>query len=153
MKGKAADIENLVDMLNRLVDPVEPAPIPLTPQTAGWWVLAVILAVIFTAGWWFARRRWKRGAYRRAALSELNMAGDDPAAIAGILRRVSLVAYPRRAVASLTGEEWLTFLQKNGRFPDSGQELLKAPYSGAAANTNDLRQAVRVWIQTHRAAP
>lgn len=146
----------LLDLIDRLAEPVEPAAVAMTPQTPGWAVLAVLLALLL--GWlvWRFVRRWKADAYRRAALAELEGAGDDPAAIADILRRTALAAWPREQVAGLSGRDWLAFLDATGGggFCDGpGRLLAQAPYredAGTAPGLHDL--AVR-WVRRHRAAP
>ena len=106
-------------------------------------------------GWlgWRAWRRWRADAYRRAALAAIAAAGDDPAAIADILRRAALAAWPRERVASLTGPDWLAFLENTGGdfSGAAGAELIAAPYrSGAASASPALRTAAEQWLRRHR---
>ncbi|GGH25004.1 protein of unknown function [Cribrihabitans marinus] len=148
----AAMPENLVDLIGALIDPPEPAPVPLTPQTGGWLVLALLVVVL--AGWlvhrWIARRR--ANAYRRDALARVETA-QTAAEIATILRRAALAAYPRGEVAGLTGSAWLTFLERTGRegFPAAaGAELRSAPYRAeTAAPSTALRDAAAAWLRGH----
>jgi hypothetical protein len=145
---------NLIDLLDQLVEPPAPPPVAMTPQTAGWAVLAVLL-VLFLAwlGWRFWRR-WRANAYRRAALAELDAAGDDPAAIAAILRRTALAAWPRERVAGLTGPDWLRFLDATGGGDGfetgAGQALTFATYSVAPGPTPGLAELAGHWIRRHR---
>jgi hypothetical protein len=94
--------------LSRLNDIVAPPPVPWWPPAPGWWLLgAALLAVIATLSW-AALLHYRRNAYRRAALAEIDAIGkvNDPAsaaALSAVLKRVALVAYPRSDVASLTG--------------------------------------------------
>lgn len=149
-----ARVTNLVDLLDQLIPPAEPKPIPMTPQTAGWAVLLVcVLGALAYAGWRFLQH-WRRNAYRRAALAALQGAGQDAAAIALILRRSALAAYPRTEVAGLSGEDWLSFLDRTGRmtgFRDGpGVELARAPYAGDTVASPDLVDLARRWITGHR---
>lgn len=147
---------NLIDLIDQLVEPPMPEPIPLTPETAGWWVLAAVLLTALAYGGWRLWLHWQANAYRRAALTALDAAGDDPAAIAEVLRRVALAAYPRTDVAARSGEAWVAFLQDTGGFPaTAGPTLIQAPYARQSDSDapNVLRRAAKRWIQTHRAAP
>ncbi len=156
--GETAEVVNLVDLVDRLVEPAEPAAVAMTPQTPGWTLLALLLALFL--GWiaWRTVRRWQANAYRRAALSELQRAGDDPAAIAEILRRAALAAWPRERVASLSGRDWLAFLDATGGggFREGpGRALARAPYRGDPGPVPGLRDLAARWIRRHRteAAP
>jgi len=143
---------SLVGLIDRLAEPPMPDPVSLAPQTAGWWVLGAIAVLALAYGLW---RLWLHGranAYRRAALRELAEAEEDPARVATILRRAALAAYPRRAVAGLSGADWVAFLHATGSFPEAaGPSLIRAPYA-PAGETEKLRRAAERWIRTHRRA-
>lgn len=149
-----AGSESLVDLIDGLIEPVEPPPIPLIPQTWGWVALAVLIVLLIAwLVWrWAARRR--ANAYRRAALTALGQAGTATD-IAVILRRAALAAYPRVEVASLAGRDWVAYLDRTGRggFPAAaGEELRLAPYRDeAAAPSAELRDAAAMWLRTHHA--
>lgn len=146
-----ASADSLVDLLDQLILPGEPAPISMAPETAGWWVLGALLLVGAGA---LARgliRRHRAGAYRRAALAALAQAGDDPALIADILRRTALAAWPRARVAGLTGADWVAFLQRTGPFPaERAKALTQAPYAPARGRDPALSQAARDWVRHHK---
>ncbi len=147
---------SLVELIDLLEDPQEPPEIPLTPQTPGWIVLGVIAAVLLFLLIRWAVRKYRAGAYRRAALRELKDAGEDPAATAAILRRAALCAYPREKVASLAGADWLAFLDR--KFPGTGfadgpgQVFATAPYRASPPDPKAAALA-RTWIKRHRADP
>lgn len=144
----------LVDLINRLSEPPQPAAVSMFPQTVGWTVLAVVALTALT---WLALRRyrsWRANAYRRVALAELEASGDDPVKIAGILRRVALVAWPREEVASLIGVDWLDFLDNtggNGSFRHGpGKALLKAPYQPIPKHPGPgLQTLAKNWVEHH----
>lgn len=142
----------LVDLLDQLIQPDEPAAISMIPQTAGWIVLAVIAVAALGWGIWGWLRHHRANAYRRAALAELKQVGDDPVAIAAILRRTALAAYPRTSVASLSGAAWLAFLDATGGGDTfrsgAGQPLAQAPYHPVGPSSA-LSQAAVQWVRRH----
>jgi hypothetical protein len=144
---------SLIDLIDQLVEPPEPAPVAMTPQTWGWAVLAALLALALA---WIAWRAWRHrraNAYRRAALAALASAGDDPVAIADILRRTALAAWPRETVAGLAGADWLRFLDATGGgggFADGpGTALVSAPYR-AGPPAPGLGALAERWVRRHR---
>ena len=151
----AAGEETLPDMIAQLVPPPEPPAIsmwPATPLAKGLCALLLLLLMFFI---WRQIQRYRANAYRRAALSELQQSGSDPAQIAEILRRTALVAYPRAKVAALTGDDWLQFL--NQHYPGSafkgevGRALLLGPYrKGASEQSGALAKAAQDWIHQHK---
>ncbi|MGV6848018.1 MAG: DUF4381 domain-containing protein [Marinibacterium sp.] len=144
---------SLVDLIDLLEPAPEPPAISMLPQTAGWiWLaLAVLLAGVWLINRWAAARR--RQAYRRAALHALVAAGDDAAAIAAILRRTALAAYPRSEVAGLTGAAWLDFLDRTyggtGFSGGPGRILARAPYQPCPTDPL-LQPLARDWITRYR---
>lgn len=130
------------------------------PPAPGWWLLAaVLLGALSFIGWrlttaWYRRRRQAR------ILSELDsLTTQHPDQVASqisiLLRRVALMSFPHREVASLTGNAWLTFLDRTGgrgAFSyGAGTVLATAPYA-AAHNTivfdhDALISLARQWIK------
>lgn len=147
--------ENLVNLLDKLVLPPEPAPISMMPQTFGWIVLVfvVLLAIAFAS--WRAYRRYKAAAYRRAALAELQQASGNPQALAELVRRTALSAYPRQEVAGLYGDAWLVFLDGtssgNTFRQGPGRFLSNAPYQRSGSVPDGAVDAIRDWILHHKA--
>lgn len=143
---------NLVELLRLLEDAPEPLPIPLTPQTPGWIVLgaAALIALVVMVRW--ALRRHRAEAYRRAALRELVQAGDNPEAVASILRRTALAGFPRGDVAALAGTDWLAFLDRTfpgkGFASGPGQVLASAPYRPHEPAPGAARLA-QDWVRHH----
>lgn len=147
---------NLVDLMDRLVEPAEPAPVSMMPETAGWTILAAILALVLAWLVWRGWHRWQANAYRRAALAELDEAGDDPVAVAAILRRTALAAWPREQIASLSGKDWLRFLDATGGegFVEGvGAALADAPYRVEKGHpVAGLGTIAARWVRAHRVA-
>jgi len=153
MSEDAADLSHLADI-------VVPPPVSWWPPAPGWWILGagLVLALVIIA--LVAVRRYRRNAYRRAALAELAAIGSvaDPAgaaAVSSVLKRAALVAYPRADVAALTGENWLAFLDRSAATSDftSGPAagLARAAYGGPPAQGPDILAAARRWVKRHRA--
>ena len=87
--------------------------------------------------------RHQRNAYRRAALQELATA--DAGAISAILKRTALAAFPREQVASLSGAEWLAFLDRTGGTRFAASDLEALTYGGAGDGVA-LAAEARRWI-------
>jgi hypothetical protein len=147
--------KNLVELLDMLEPVPEPAEISMWPQTEGWiWLGAAILVLLV-----LIVRRWvswrRANAYRRAALSELKRADDDPVVVANILRRTALADYPREQVAGLTGDNWLRFLDgkaSGSRFlSEKGKAMAAAPYRGDVAPVHGLSAMAETWVRKHKA--
>lgn len=102
--------------LSNLRDIVTPPPVSWRPLALGWWLLLAAAAAVILFFALLAWRRWRANAYRRAALRELQAAGDA-AAIAEVLKRTALVAGSRVQVASLSGERWVDWLAETGGRP------------------------------------
>ena len=151
---------NLPQLLEQMHPLVESEAVAWTPQAAGWlvialWLLVVLLLVAVRS---FAARR--RNRYRRVALAELKtlrlraQRGEAVAgALATLLKRTALAAYPRRQVASLYGPRWADFLRQSSL----GDRVVgeKADELAAAAYTPDLNVEAlfvpaRRWINVHR---
>jgi hypothetical protein len=146
--------------LDRLHDVMVPPPVPWWPPAPGW--LVVIAALILVLGWWLigAIRHWQSNCYRREALALLEAVDNSGIELATLIKRVALSVYPRESVASLTGEQWLTFLDETGRTDaftkGPGRWLARLAYepnliaSLPDAERRGLVAAVRQWIVRHR---
>lgn len=151
------------DPLAGLVDIPLPPEVTLWPQT---WPSRILLAVVVAGLVWaalWAVRRWRVNRYRREALSELKRieagaATSTPrelsAALAALVRRTAVAAFPRELVAPLTGAAWLSFLDRTdgGRaFSEGpGRALEMSAYRPTPAiESGELINAVRSWIKLH----
>lgn len=145
-----------------------PEPILWWPETIGWLIVGLVLV-----GWSVRRalrwlRIWRRDAYRRKALRQLDALDFEDghwcqaaACLPALLKRVALDAYAREEVASLSGQKWLEFLSaqcdRTAICEQTGSVLLQVAYQPISEWTFDQREAlalaraVRVWIQNHRA--
>jgi hypothetical protein len=141
--------------LNKLHDYYQPAPPPWIPQTIGWYVLFAIFALVLI--WLVLRavRRWLANRYRREALRELAIATPDQFSV--LLKRTALAAWPREKVASLSGDDWLSFLSKTVKgnafqtAPGNRIEELALHQDNASADDEQALRAITAqWIRRHR---
>lgn len=146
--------KNLVQLLDMLIPPAEPAPISMWPQTQGWiWLgLGMLALCIWAVVVRVSYRR--RTAYQRAALRELQNCHDDPVMVADILRRTALAAYPRSDVAGLVGKEWLDFLDRSYAGTEFlngiGQVVARAPYAKDAPPVTGLAKLAEAWVRAQK---
>ena len=83
---------------------------------------------------------------------------EAAAAISAVLKRTALAAYPRAAVASLTGAEWAAFLKERSG-TRSGIDALKDFLSRVSdralllqpGELRKLAEQAKIWARTHRA--
>jgi len=152
------------DPVAGLIDIPLPTAITLWPAT---WTSRIVIALLISAAllatWRFVRR-WHANRYRRAALAELDQLLRSPntgtasadAALALLVRRTALAAFPRDKIAPLAGRAWLAFLDQSyggDEFSNGvGRVLETAPYARPhPENVTPLAELVRRWIQTHHA--
>jgi hypothetical protein len=153
-----------------LHDIVVPSPAPWWPPAPGWYWIIVLLIVgaVWLSLW--ALLRWQRNRYRREDLklfAILEKQLSDPSkriavvtSLAILLKRAALSAWPRDAVAALTGLPWLKFLDRTGRTDrfSQGPGVLLADVAYDPRGVKDLsdqetRQLavlVRDWLAHHQ---
>jgi hypothetical protein len=153
MTRDPADLANLHDI-------VLPPQISFWPPAAGEQIVAAALLVALLIGLakWIAH--YRRNAYRRAALHELDaidLPFDSAAAqrVSAVLKRAALVAFPREEVAPLSGVAWRVFLDRTAAttaFTTGPPSALSDFALGASQDGEGeaiLREARR-WIRSHR---
>ena len=134
-----------------------PPPVGWWPPALGWWVLAVVIIVLLVS--WY--RRWQRMAPQRAALRELKQLEkhnkSEPQRVAtlnALLKRYALVCWPSSTVASLTGEQWLQFIDAhggNGQFSQGcGRSLATSPYRDELLLQDELVLLAHRWINKNK---
>jgi Domain of unknown function (DUF4381) len=156
MNADPGSLENLHDL-------VMPVPVPWWPPAPGWFIVSAVLVMVL--GWWLIRaiQQWQSNSYRREALVLLGKIDGSGAELPILIKRVALSAYPRERVASLTGEQWLAFLDQTGHTDafttGAGRWLARVAYepqltaSLSTSELNGLRTAVRDWILRHQPEP
>ncbi len=113
--------------------------------------------VAITAIWILVReiRRWMFNRYRREALKELQTL--TVAEFSVLLKRTALSVWPREKVASLSGVEWLQFLDAtirgDGFLATPGNQIENLAFCEADLSAEDekqLRELTAKWIRSHR---
>jgi hypothetical protein len=160
-----------IDM-SQVHDLALPDPVSYVPQTAGWYLAGVALAIL--AVWLVARLRARSRAnrYRRLALEELSAleaAMGQPeersralSEIPVLVKRVGLVTFSRDDAASLSGDAWLARLDRSlgsDAFTHGPGRLLPLLAYGSPhlrENVSEERaraliDLIRQWIRTHDA--
>ncbi len=152
------DGRNLPQLIELMHDLARPEPVAWLLQTPGWWVVVGWLLALALLGVGYAYTRWRANRYRRDAVGLLEAiepgAATAGAAIASVLKRTALVAYPREQVASLHGAAWAAFLRASCDH-DPAVETAAADLAGAAyrreAAGEVLIAAARRWVEVHGA--
>lgn len=162
-----ADMNNTIDLpLADIHLPEVPGYWPLAP---GWWLLILLvitllitLCVIFVM--W--QRRKKREAYRQVALNEFKQIENDflqnknsaqfLQSTSLLLKRTALTAWPHHFIASISGADWLKWLdeqypQHKQSFNELGQALIIGQYQKAPSmQLEQLKPLVIDWINGHQ---
>lgn len=143
--------------LNQLRDIHLPAPVPWWPPAPGWWALSVLLlaagALAYVIYLRCRRNRWRGGALAELARLRAMPPERQLCELSVLLRRVAISRFPRRDVASLTGEDWLDFLDRtlgdDAAFRSgAGRVLLNGPYAGNAQfDAPSLLNLCERWIK------
>jgi hypothetical protein len=149
---------NLPQLLERMHDVIEPPPVAWLPQTDGWWVLLGWALLLTAAGGLKIVQHRRRNRYRRDALAELDgivsTAGPEgAAAIAGLVKRTALTAFPRTRVASLYGDSWAGFLSTTGRNDpviDAAAPVIARAAYAPDVEMDDIVPGAARWIRRHR---
>jgi hypothetical protein len=156
--------------LERLHEISLPVPPGWMPQTVGWYMLLLLVALITTC-WlhaWF--RRFLKNRYRGIALAELAAIERELKVsmkrspvllkLPELMKRTALSAFQRIDVAELSGERWLAFLDDTLGGKDftkgPGRLLGELAYLPAARiemiredSISDLVWLSRRWIKHH----
>ena len=153
------------DPLAELRDIHLPAPPDLWPPAPGWWIAAVLIIGVILYGLYLGYKIWRRNAYRRQAVVELEALfkttdtqdAELLANLNALLKRVALSRFPREEVANLSGESWVAYLDSKISGHEftmgPGQVLIDGPYSNhdnAQINRADLERVSKLWILSHR---
>ena len=154
-------MNDLNDALGQLQDIHVPAPPSMWPLAPGWWLLiALLLLSAMMLYYWL--RHSRRRATRKQAWAELERLRQTYAqdrdghtfamGVSILLRRAAMVQHGRPAVAALTGERWLQFLDRENSHKEFvngvGACLVEAPYRRAQdIDVKALSALVHNWLR------
>jgi len=146
-----------------LIDIHLPEEAGVWPLAPGWWILLFALIVLLT---WLIinlRKKARQRKYREMIFSKLNSLEKNlknkPSnkAISDInilLRQLAITYYPREEIASLTGADWLSFLDKSGATNNfsrgAGRILVDAPYQSEKTTNLNLAEftpLIKSWVK------
>jgi hypothetical protein len=157
--------------LQNLNDIVMPASVGWWPLASGWYFLLALSLVALAGFSYRLLQHWLKNRYRREALDELQLlensiqkSSEKDAGLRQVpvlLKRTALSVYPRSDVASLTGKDWIGFLNSGLKTPVFTESIAgtleKVAYSTAAQGPADsasitaLLTASRHWLKNHQA--
>jgi len=134
------------------------------PLALGWWLLIAVVVVLIA--WLIVKvlKRIKQRKYRAKIFSKFDVlekklkTKPSNAVIAEIntlLRQLAVTYYPRSKIASLTGGDWLHFLDQSGGTQGfsrgAGRILIEAPYrlekEVENLNIKELIPLIRSWAR------
>ena len=138
-----------------------PEAIGWWPPAIGWWLLAVLIPLLVAFLYWFYKRLTRKTAIKTAkknlAAIKQNPALDNNQKLrelSMLIRRVAISVTPRTEAASLTGRQWLAFLDKSvtgAPFSEGcGQLLADAPYRNTSPTELEISQLISLcedWLK------
>lgn len=142
-------------------------PVSWWPVTPGWQLLGLLVMLGLLLKLKNRLLSWWRNRYRRVALRQLTaLQKQSDMQLEPVLQQLpfylkatALHAYPREQVASLSGEDWLAFLDSHYSGPAfqnaTGRLLTRVAYLPSEQWQFDTQQAQqlvrqsRLWIATH----
>ena len=150
--------------LTQLRDIHLPEPVSWWPPAPGWWMaLAAVIVFILLVAVVRRRvrvRRWRREA--RAAIAQLKQQHRERPEqgreiveqLSVLMRRVATTRFPAAEVASLSGEQWLLFLDRyikkgNAFQQGAGRLLADAPYRAKHVNIPEVETLLKLcdrWV-------
>lgn len=134
----------------------EPDPVGFSFETTGWPILGglVFLGAMIAGYFWY--RHYRRNHYRRDALKRLALVKQDQALeIFVVLKRTAIHAFGRERVGTLSGTDWLKFLEstgKNVRMLGQDKQIQSAIYQNEPLPSDAHRQIMsnaKLWVKTH----
>lgn len=149
--------------LGDFVEVVSPASISWWPQTLAWQILGLFGCAVILYRVYRAIQHWYRNRYRREAQARLTQLSARLAEglvvsdINHLLKLTALVAFPRQQVASLSGDDWVEFL--NRQCPQAPFKMEHCLLLGTGSYRDQrldkqqgetLLSACEIWVSEHR---
>ncbi len=150
------------------LEPIQaPPPISYWPPQPGWYVLGLIILLIIVLVIRYLYLFRKKNAYRKWSLEKLEDLRKLPVDMESfqklnqLLKITALQAFSREKVASLSGRDWLKFLQNScpdSSFTDSSMEVLihsvyrnSKSISVTSKQWEQMIRSSKIWIEKHKA--
>jgi len=97
-----------------------PETVGMWPPAIGWWLLLIVLPLLFLVAWWLFKRIAKT-TLTKEALKILDQIKNDPNSdqkqklqqLSSWLRRIAISLASRKELASLSGQDWLAYLDQS----------------------------------------
>ena len=150
------------DPLANLRDIHIPGAIDPWPPAIGWWLIAAAALIAISYGIYLVFKWWKSNQYRREGIRALKYLLDNHVSekqylgdYSDLLKRIALSAYARESVANLTGEAWVSFLDRSTGTQEfsmgEGQILIQGNYElNPSVDVDKLHRLGLYWIKKHR---
>lgn len=137
--------------------PTEPGIFPLA---WGWWLIIISSTLFLLLIFFLVKHSIQKNKAKKQALIELDNC-SSVSQINSLLKRAALSYYPREQVASLTGTDWLSFLDaqlksNKGQFKAFETQWLSASFSQNHLDEETLTQAKKMaknWLKKALPAP
>ncbi len=145
---------------------IPPDPVSFWPPQPGWYVVMAIILVLLV--WIVIKQvqKYKRNAYRRMGLAQLEQLKQQPCStdnlqqFNNLLKAASIQAYSREKVASLSGNVWYEFLsnscKKNPFDPEQSKLMADGSYDHSLIEATDAEHWQKLiisgqkWMKNHR---
>ena len=139
-----------------------PGSVSWWPLAPGWWLLiATTLLTVVLIYWLRKRHRARRQSVAYVARQEMQRIREQfnqntdlqllARELSELLRRIAISVFPREDTASLTGEDWLRFLDRYASGTvftrGAGRVLIEAPYQAQPEfDEQQLMSLVEDWM-------
>ena len=134
------------------------------PPAMGWWFLAIVILLLCLFFIWLYKRLTKKTALKtgKQILAEIKQDAalndfEKLSKISELMRRVAISISPRTEVASLTGQDWLNYLDSTMKYSPftlgAGQCLAAAQYQQAAVIEIDIPLLISLcedWLKVQK---
>jgi hypothetical protein len=139
-----------------LKDIILPASYETALPAMGWWLLGLLVIVSLVVLMFVSWRYWQLDKPRREAMQTLKQHTMNLAELNLLMKRLALSYYPRQQVASLSGQDWLAFLDSTSRknstaFAKQHSAWQQALYAAEPADSNQqCIELAEQWIKQLR---
>ena len=132
-----------------------PTEVGFIPDGPGWYVvLGLTIVAVIIVSWAYLRYR-KKNKYRRDAVKYLESISENPSSLLlanELMKRICLT-FTSRQSSSLTGEDWINFLNshcKSQPFQNSDAKKISAIYhTELSGSDKDFLHKTTRWVREH----